>query len=114
MIVALVPGLTGLLSGCQPRDPGARVFAVKCAGCHGKDGSGDRAYKVGRPYTDLTDGLWKHGGDLSSVRRAISEGPEKSPMPAFRGRLSETEIDAVASHVLTLSRGPAAGGKGGG
>ena len=37
--------------------------------------------------------------------RLIADGDPKSPMPAFKGRLDEEEIEAVARYVQRLSRG---------
>ncbi len=79
----------------------------KCAGCHGKDGRGRTTFAATRPWADLTDGRWKHGGDRASIRRLIAEGDPASPMPAYRGRLSDAEIDAVTGYVLGLAAGTA-------
>ncbi len=89
-------------AGCGPKDPGERVWGRKCSACHGRDGRGDTRFAIGRPYANLTDDAWKHGGDVASIRRLIADGNPKSPMPAFRDRLSPEEIDAVAAHVLKL------------
>jgi mono/diheme cytochrome c family protein len=89
-------------AGCGPKDPGERVWVRKCAACHGRQGRGDTRFARGRPYAVLTDDLWKHGGDLESIRRLICEGDPKSPMPAYRDRLTPEEIDAVSHHVLRL------------
>jgi mono/diheme cytochrome c family protein len=103
-----IPTLFGVLaaallaSGCGPKDPGERVWVRKCSACHGREGRGDTRFARGRPYADLTDDAWKHGGDLASIRRLIADGDPTSTMPAFRGRLSPEEIDAVSAHVLKL------------
>ncbi|HQR46846.1 MAG TPA: c-type cytochrome [Thermoanaerobaculia bacterium] len=88
--------------GCGPTDPGERIWARKCAACHGREGRGDTRFARGRPYAVLTDDTWKHGGDLDSIRRLVAEGDPASPMPAYRGRLGPDEIEAVSRHVLVL------------
>jgi cytochrome c oxidase cbb3-type subunit 3 len=98
--------------GCGPKDPGTRVWVRKCSACHGEDGRGRTKFAEGRPYADLTDGVWKHGGDLGSIRKLIAEGDPKSPMPAFAGRLSPEEIEAVARYVEALAARAAARGPG--
>ncbi len=90
------------VSTCGPKDPGERVWVRKCAACHGREGRGDTRFALGRPYVVLTDDVWKHGGDLDSIRRLVADGDPKSPMPAYRGRLTPEEIDAVSNHVLRL------------
>jgi cytochrome c oxidase cbb3-type subunit 3 len=113
--LAALAATAGLLaSGCLPKDPGERVWIRKCAACHGRQGRGDTRFARNRPYANLTDDVWKHGGDLDSIRLLIADGDAKSPMPAYRGRLSPVQIDAVSSHVLRLwalshgTRGPEA------
>jgi len=90
--------------GCGgPSDPGTRVWMRRCASCHGDDGRGKTRFAEGRPFADLTDDNWKHGSDLESMKRLIAEGDTKSPMPAFRDRISPEEIDAVARYVQSLA-----------
>jgi mono/diheme cytochrome c family protein len=93
---------TLLTAGCGPKDPGERVWGRKCSACHGRDGRGDTRFAKGRPFANLTDDAWKHGGDLASIRRLIEDGDPRSPMPPFRDRLSSEDIDAVSAHVLEL------------
>lgn len=92
-----------LLVSCGPSDPGERVFVKKCAGCHGKDGKGRTKFARGRPFADLTDGKWKHGGDRPSIRKLVADGDPTSPMPPFHDRLSPQEIDAAVDYVLKLA-----------
>jgi cbb3-type cytochrome c oxidase subunit III len=106
--------LAPFAGGCGPRDPGTRVFIRKCSACHGEDGQGRTKFAEGRPYTDLTDGVWRHGGDFDSIRTLIAEGDPKSPMPAYKGRLTPEEIDAVAHYVETLAAQNAPAPKGAG
>lgn len=90
------------VSACGPTDLGERVWVRKCAACHGREGRGDTRFARGRQYAVLTDDVWKHGRDLDSIRRLIADGDPTSQMPAYRGRLTPEEIDAVSSHVLKL------------
>ena len=90
-------------AACGPSDPAERVYVRKCAACHGVDGRGKTRFAEGRPYADLTDGKWKHGGDRASIRRLIAEGDPASPMPPYEGRLSPGEIDEAADYVLKLA-----------
>jgi mono/diheme cytochrome c family protein len=104
--MAIGAALLGLGTGCGPTDPGERVYLRKCAACHGLDGAARTRYGETHPYANLTDGVWRHGGDPVSIRRLISEGDPKSPMPPFRGRLDEAEIEAVARYVENLTTTP--------
>ena len=105
---AVAAGLVLAAAGCGPSDPAERVYVRKCSACHGTDGRGRTRFAQGRPYADLTDGKWKHGGDRASIRKLIAEGDPASPMPPYDGRLSPQEIDAAADYVLRLAAAAAA------
>ncbi len=85
---------------------GKKVYAAKCASCHGADGKGNakmaEMLKVSIP--DLTGAAGKSDGDLLKL---LSDG--KKPMPAFGKSLSKDEMDAVLSYAKALAKG--AGGK---
>ena len=72
----------------------AALYAEKCAGCHGAKGEGAFG-------PDLTAGSFKYGRDQAAVRISIANGRPKS-MPAFEGKLSADQIDALTSFVLEL------------
>ncbi len=73
----------------------SRVFATRCANCHGLDGEGDPSA----------------GGDLSRVGAEHDAGwlrewitdpaaiDELAEMPAFGDRLSADEMTAIVSHL---------------
>jgi len=71
---------------------GIKTFAGNCAMCHGLDGK--------KGYRDAPD-LSVSQLDPSLVPQMIREG-SKGKMPAFAGTLSEEEINAVGSYVVTL------------
>jgi mono/diheme cytochrome c family protein len=102
-ILALGFALLAALASCGPSEPAARVFYRKCAACHGMDGRGRTKFAQGRPFADLSDGKWKHGGDRASIRRLVAEGDPGSPMPPFSGRLSPEEIDLSVDYVLRVA-----------
>jgi mono/diheme cytochrome c family protein len=66
---------------------GQRLFAVNCAPCHGQ----------AVPYSGEEEGL----------RTLISEGGLHLEMPSWRERLSESELDLLASYVTDPSNVPA-------
>jgi mono/diheme cytochrome c family protein len=95
--------------GDQPSEllaAGREVFDRQCAFCHGIAG---RAMS-GRPlYPGIDFNLVKPSERLvtSIVRRGIF--PEGDMMPAFRGKLSAEQIDAVAAYVTAVAaEGPEA------
>lgn len=67
-----------------PTPVAAQVFAANCAGCHGDQGQGGRGPAI-KP-SKLSE------QDLFMV---IADG--RGDMPAFRGRLAESEVQALIS-----------------
>jgi mono/diheme cytochrome c family protein len=73
---------------------GAAVFSDTCAGCHGADGSG-----ISGP--PLNDGIVvTNFPDIQDQVDVVTNG--RGPMPAFGGRLSAEEIQAVVEYTRTL------------
>lgn len=69
---------------------GAALFADNCAGCHGADGSGSSGPDV------------RGENDVQRIVTQVENGG--GSMPAFSGRLSPEQIDAVAQHVANQLR----------
>ncbi|HYL06129.1 MAG TPA: c-type cytochrome [Thermoanaerobaculia bacterium] len=103
---ALLAGaLAALLGGCDKlfphRAPGEQLYIDNCADCHGVDGHGNTAREMGQPYADLTDDVWKFGGDDSSVANVIREG-SFGLMPAFQEKLNEQQIQTLVAYLRVL------------
>ena len=89
---------------------GARVFARRCAVCHGPDGRGNGPAApslIPRPR-DFTLGLFKfkstpHGQPPTDddLKQIVASGLPASAMPYFRDLLGESEIDAVVAQFST-------------
>ncbi|MEK7278053.1 MAG: c-type cytochrome [Chloroflexota bacterium] len=65
---------------------GQRLFAVNCAGCHGRG--------VTFP------------GDESELQTLISQGGQHLAMPAWRGTLTEADVNTLASYVIDPAAAP--------
>ena len=80
---------------------GESVFRKNCARCHGQRGEGDPNWRRRNaegmyppPPLNGTGHAWHHSKEW--LKEMILNGSEpKGRMPAWRGRLSEAEIDAV-------------------
>ncbi|MFN2432281.1 MAG: cytochrome c [Gemmatimonadota bacterium] len=88
---------------------GAQVYAANCATCHGESGAGDGPAGAGlQPAPQsFRDAEWKYGSDLESVKNTINNGVPGTAMIAWRGALTDAEIDAVAKHEIAFSQGGA-------
>ena len=78
----------------EGNDPGVRVFELYCAGCHVNGGNIVRRGKNLKLKT-----LQRYGLDsIASITELVKNG--KNNMSAYGDRLSEAEIQAVATYVL--------------
>jgi mono/diheme cytochrome c family protein len=104
------PSQTGA-PGAAPAgdDVGAQVYEANCATCHGSSGKGDGPAGAGlQPVpANFTDSEWKYGGDLAAVKKTIENGVPGTAMIAWKGTLSDAEIEAVANHEIAFSQGGA-------
>ena len=71
---------------------------MACAGCHGMDGKGNSA--IGAP--NLTDDIWLHGYGEAAIIAMVNNG-KVNPMPAQADKLTEGQIQVLASYVWGLS-----------
>jgi cytochrome c oxidase cbb3-type subunit 2 len=96
---------------------GRRVYAERCAVCHGPDGRGNGPAApslIPRPR-DFTLGQFKYKSTPpgepptdADLTRVVSDGLPASAMPYWRDVLDTAAIRAVVAYVKTLSRLPAA------
>ncbi len=109
----LVAYVRGLPDGTI-HEAGRKVYAgeteseADCVGCHGYDAKG--IVDMGAP--DLTDAIWRFDGAEEEVRRTIEHGVNSGEenervaiMPAWSGRLTETEIRKLAVKIWSLGGG---------
>lgn len=77
---------------------GAKIFNANCSACHIGGNNVIIANK-----TLKKEALEKYGmNSLEAVKTQVSKG--KNAMPAFSGRLSESQIEDVASYILEQSQ----------
>jgi cytochrome c oxidase cbb3-type subunit 3 len=76
----------------------ARIFASKCAGCHGPDGSGNIA---GTP--NFTDAGWQAGKTDAELAASIKDGKGKI-MPAWGRTLTDAQITGLVAHIRSLKK----------
>ena len=76
---------------------GAKIFSANCASCH----AGGRNV-INGAKTLQKDALEKY--EMNSVYAIVHQvNNGKNAMPAFKGRLSDAQIDDVATYVLSQS-----------
>lgn len=95
-----------LLTDAEALGKGKAVYEMNCAACHRVDGGG----QIG---PNLTDDHWILGGSIKEVFHTINKGGRDGKgMIAWGGTLKPTEIQYVASYVLSLRGSSPAEAKG--
>lgn len=76
---------------------GAKIFSANCAACH----AGGRNV-IMADKTLKQEALEKYNmNSIDAIANQVTNG--KNAMPAFKGRLSQAQIEDVASYVLAQS-----------
>jgi cytochrome c6 len=91
--IALAVATLALVTTARAED-GKALFAAKCAACHGQDGKGQTKMGEKLGVKDLTTTSLSE----ADVEKTIETGkPPK--MTAYKGKLSDAEIKAVAQFI---------------
>ena len=73
------------------------LFGDNCAACHGSGAQG-----VIGLFPNLADDAWLWGGSTAKIEETLRLG-RMGFMPAFHETFNDTQLDAVATYVLSLS-----------
>lgn len=86
--------------------PAAVLFQQNCATCHGADGKG-----IASMHTpDFTNVALQRSLSDRDINNAIHNGKANGRMPAWSGRLSDSQIDSLAAYVRSFSNSTAESG----
>ena len=99
-VVQYVRSLSGLDHDAALAEEGKTVFEDNCASCHGEDGKGDR--DQGAP--NLTDAIWLFGDSVEDITYTVTHA-RNVEMPTWGDRLTDAQINAVATYVHQLGGG---------
>ncbi len=100
-LVEYVRSLSGMEYDAAMAEAVSETFADNCAACHGDAGMGDR--EQGAP--NLTDAIWLYGGDRETLTETITYSRFGVMPPWGPPRLSEAQVQAVATYVHQLGGG---------
>ena len=76
-------------------DLGKTLYNTHCVACHGLQGEGG----VGPNFADE---YWIHGGGIKNVFRIIKYGVVEKGMIAWQNQLRTTDMQKIASYILTF------------
>jgi cytochrome c6 len=80
---------------------GGADFKAKCAACHGATGAGDTTMGKNLKLKDLGSAEVQKQTD-EELTTAITKG--KGKMPAYGGKLSDSQISDLVKHIRTLKK----------
>jgi len=90
------------------QDPKEVFTKAKCVACHGEDGRGDTEKGRKLKVPDFTSAKWSEETTDKEIRETIRNGTKdkkgKVRMPAFKSKLNQEQIRALAEYVRTFSR----------
>lgn len=75
-------------------EQGAKLYGKYCAACHGVDLNGGMA-------ESLRDNSWAYAKSSSEIKILIKNGNVDVGMPAFKGQLSNADINALHSYIVS-------------
>ena len=80
---------------------GPAIFKSKCAACHGQDGKGETAMgkKLGIRSFASKEVQKQSDADLLAITKK-----GKNKMPAYDGKIPESDLKAVVAHIRTLAQ----------
>ncbi len=77
---------------------------MRCTGCHGADGKGQTKKGKALKAPDFTSQKFQQETAEEEIEDAISNGVPKSKMPAFKGKLSDAEIQELVKFVRAFGK----------
>ena len=80
---------------------GAAIYKAKCAMCHGPDGAGQTTMGKNMKLRDLRSAEVQKQTNAELVKW-IADG--KGKMPAYKGKLTPADIDALVVFIRTLKK----------
>lgn len=101
LLVALLLGFTPPPAGLHVQTDGKAVFDQSCRKCHGVRGVPSASMKRMMKDIPVLDAPSMSKLTLAAVVDAIRKG--KGDMKPFEGKLSDEQIDAVATYVFELA-----------
>jgi cytochrome c6 len=100
LVILLACGVIAICSTSAAAQDAAATFKAKCAMCHGADGKGSAmGQKLGTHDFTSADVQKESDAQLTDI---ITKG--KGKMPAYDGKLKDTEIKDLVAYIRTLAK----------
>jgi mono/diheme cytochrome c family protein len=101
-VLALLLGvLFSRVALAQDAAAGKSLFVSKCSICHGPDGKGNTSMGKSLKIADLHSATVQKMSD-AEIKDLILNG--KNKMPAFKGKLTDAQMDEVLAYIRELGK----------
>lgn len=105
LIPAAILGLTFLFmwnATLYAQEDGAALYKAKCSVCHAADGSGSSPMGKQMGAPDLRSDEVQKRTDAQLIE--ITSGGEGNKMPAYKAKLSDSQIQQIVTHIRELAK----------
>jgi mono/diheme cytochrome c family protein/uncharacterized membrane protein len=99
-VQSTAPGQTATSEPATPNT--VDLYRRRCVKCHGAEGTGNKSRERLPEIPDFTNASWQTRQPDSKLLSSILDGKGKE-MPAWRGKISQEQARALASHVRTFA-----------
>lgn len=84
---------------------GGEIYKLMCRKCHGRSGKGDgpKAKSLKKKPRNYTEPGFLDEHPDAELKKVVIEG--KEPMPSFRKKLKDKDVDDVIAYIKTLAGG---------
>ena len=87
-------------------DATAALWKKHCGNCHGEDGKAQTKVGKKEKIEDMSTPEWQTEWTDEKAKKIIVEGSkDNTKMKAFKGKLSDAEIDALVKHLRGFKAG---------
>lgn len=106
LILALSLATSWSFTGAEAADlaNGKKVYADKCARCHGASGKGDgpKADTLEKKPVDYTDKKKMSEFTDGQLKKVVLDG--KQPMPSYKGKMSDKDLEDVTAYIRAFAK----------
>ena len=87
-----------------PKQGAQEIWDKACIACHGADGRGQTRKGRALKAPDFTSQKWQTDTADEEIEDAIANGVPKTKMPAFKGKLSDAEIQQMIPFLRAFTK----------
>lgn len=104
-VAGLLGGMPAAMAASGDAAKGKVIYEKSCLACHGPQGKGDgpTGKVLVPPAADFTSAASKKKSD-ADLRTIVENGKPPTAMVAWKGQLSEQDIQHVLAYVKTLRK----------